>query len=398
LRVADVPDNRTGGMSRAMYCTGDIMRRLGHHVDYAFTEQLGPTGWRPLRRFIRPRRITRLVTQWQQSRGPYDVVEVHEPSAGAYAAARRLRRPLPPLVVFSHGIVARGHHAMLAYRQHTGRPASWKQWLSSLIDVWLANFALCRADHVLCLNTEDARFVCALRGGEAGISCLSNGVDDSFLTQGASRTWAPELARRLLFIGTWIERKGIIELATATTCVLDEFPDSRLTIAGCHADPTRVRARFPERLHPRIEVIPRITEDQGLADIYCRHGILVLPSYFEGQPLVMLEAAAMGLAIVSTDVCGMHDFVVPGRHGWLVPPGDAKELAAALRRLMAHPEEVLTLGEAARLKAQSYTWENAARATLAAYSRAAGAKRACQSSGRPSGQTDPEAAVEAPCG
>jgi len=209
------------------------------------------------------------------------------------------------------------------------------------------------------------------------VSFVPNGVDAAFLSQGADRPWEPGLARRLLFVGTWYDRKGIAELVTAATRVLDEFGDGRLTVAGCYHPEAVVHACFPDRLRGRIDVFPRITEDAILVDIYRRNGIFVLPSYFEGQPLVMLEAAAMGLAIVSTNICGMRDFVEPGRHGCLVSPGDGEALTDALRRLMANPEEVRMQGEAARMKVQSYTWESSAVATLAAY------ERACISVSRP---------------
>jgi glycosyltransferase involved in cell wall biosynthesis len=236
--------------------------------------------------------------------------------------------------------------------------------------VWPANFALRNADHVLCTNVEDASFVSAMRGRPDEVTFLPNGVDAAFLSNGADRPWDSSLARRLLFLGTWYDRKGIAELATAATRVLDEFSDGHLTVAGCFHSQAVVHACFPNHLHARIEVIPRITDNATLVDVYRRNGIFVLPSYFEGQPLVMLEAAAMGLPIVSTNICGMRDFVEPGRHGWLVPPGDAEALTSAIRRLMASPDEVRTQGNAVRAKVQIYTWENSAVATLAAYERA----------------------------
>src|SRR5678815_3863517 len=106
LRVADVSDNRTGGMSRVMYGTGEIMRRLGHDVSYLFTEQISQIGsnWGRLRRFVAPWRIVQHVIRQQHTPDPYDIVEIHEPSAAAYAMRRRLNKRLPPLVIFSHGI------------------------------------------------------------------------------------------------------------------------------------------------------------------------------------------------------------------------------------------------------------------------------------------------------
>ncbi|HET6576058.1 MAG TPA: hypothetical protein VFG68_20825, partial [Fimbriiglobus sp.] len=83
LRVADVPDNRTGGMSRAMYLAGDALARLGHTVEYAFADHLGPAPAK-VRRFVIPWRVPALVRRWSRLRGRYDVVEVHEPLSAGY--------------------------------------------------------------------------------------------------------------------------------------------------------------------------------------------------------------------------------------------------------------------------------------------------------------------------
>lgn len=75
--------------------------------------------------------------------------------------------------------------------------------------------------------------------------------------------------------------------------------------------------------------------------------IVCLPSYREGMPKALLEAAATGRAIVTTDVAGCRDAVANGEIGVLVPVRDSHALAAALRRLLVTPEERLRLGSVA---------------------------------------------------
>jgi glycosyltransferase involved in cell wall biosynthesis len=372
LRVADVPNHRLGGMSRVMHFTGDALREAGHEVDYLFHEDLGAGGPRRWRRFALPWRIVRQVRQRQRAGAGYDVVEIHEPYASAYCFARGLGLRLPPAVAFSHGVEARGHRAALAYRRRKGLPVTLRQRVFPLSVVWPANYALRRCDRVVCLNSEDAAFVQQTLGVPASrIVRVRNGVGQDFLEAGEALAARPAPRSGVLFVGTWIERKGSLDLAPALASVLRDFPGLRVTLAGCGMPAGRVLADFPPDVAGRLEVIPHVASDADLLELYRGHAIFVLPSYFEGQPLSLLEAAALGLAPVTTNVCGMLDFVRPGENGLLVPPGDPDALAARLKELVRDPDRARQLGEAARRSCQPMTWANAARDLLAAYRGAA---------------------------
>lgn len=78
--------------------------------------------------------------------------------------------------------------------------------------------------------------------------------------------------------------------------------------------------------------------------------LMVLPSYREGTPRSLLEAAACGLPIVTTDSIGCREVVEHGVNGLLVPPRDTAALAAAMRRLSSDPQECLRMGQAGRAK------------------------------------------------
>jgi glycosyltransferase involved in cell wall biosynthesis len=81
--------------------------------------------------------------------------------------------------------------------------------------------------------------------------------------------------------------------------------------------------------------------------------IVVLPSYREGLPKVLIEAAACGKAIVTTDVPGCRDAITAGETGLLVPARDSAALAAALRGLLESPETCNRMGAAGRQLAES---------------------------------------------
>lgn len=81
--------------------------------------------------------------------------------------------------------------------------------------------------------------------------------------------------------------------------------------------------------------------------------VMVLPSYREGLPRTLVEAAACGLPLITTDVPGCREVVSDGIDGLLVPMGDSEALAQAIRRLQDKPEFARALGDAARTKART---------------------------------------------
>ncbi|MEQ1714630.1 MAG: glycosyltransferase family 4 protein [Hyphomicrobium sp.] len=102
--------------------------------------------------------------------------------------------------------------------------------------------------------------------------------------------------------------------------------------------------------------------------VYAQAHIVCLPSYREGLPRVLLEAAACGRALVTTDVPGCREVVREGVNGWLVPVRDAAALAAALRTAISSPELRGRYAAAGRrLVAQSFTADIIIAETLALY-------------------------------
>ena len=76
--------------------------------------------------------------------------------------------------------------------------------------------------------------------------------------------------------------------------------------------------------------------------------VYVLPSYREGTPRTVLEAMAMGRAIITTDVPGCRETVIDGHNGFLVPPRDSKALSQAIGRFLDDPSLALTMGKRSR--------------------------------------------------
>lgn len=376
LRVADVPNNRIGGASRAMHSTGSVLAQRGHQVDFLFSEDLTAPGPATLRRFLIPWKLPRLIRQRAARAGAaYDVVELHEPLGAVYCALRRARpgANLPPVVLYSHGLEERGRIADLAYRRQKNLPIGLKQRYSPLSVTLQARYAVRRADHVLCCNSEDVAYLHREGVPARRLTRIRTGVEPEFLVAGKAVVGeAPANSGEILYLGSWLPRKGILDVVPAVSQVLRRRPAARFTVAGCGCEAQTVLAQFPAELRERVRVIPKLQSNAALINVYRRHAIFVLPSVFEGQPAVMIEAAALGLALVTTNVCGMADFVQNNVTGLSVPVGDVNAIAACLETLVDDPALARRLGDAARTQAQEHTWARAAVAVGAAYRQAAG--------------------------
>jgi glycosyltransferase involved in cell wall biosynthesis len=124
---------------------------------------------------------------------------------------------------------------------------------------------------------------------------------------------------------------------------------------------------FPESVRPSVKVWDRPLTADELRDEYRRHDIFVFPSFYEGFGIVILEAMANGLAVVTTPVGVGKDMIQDGVNGRLVPIGDANALGDALIELWRSPDKRAELGAAARRTAQQCSWDQIAARTLRVY-------------------------------
>lgn len=162
----------------------------------------------------------------------------------------------------------------------------------------------------------------------------------------------------LLFLGAIIEKKGVFDLLQAMAALREDYPRLRLVLAGTGAAQARVKERA------RALGISEQVELPGWADAPARDVLLaeadvfVLPSYYEGLPMSMLEAMAAGLPVIVGDVGGIPEVIEHGVDGLLVAPGAVPALVRAIDKLLANPALRYSMGRAAQRKVEScYTFE-----------------------------------------
>jgi glycosyltransferase involved in cell wall biosynthesis len=211
-------------------------------------------------------------------------------------------------------------------------------------------------NHVVCVSSQDREYLLThYRMAPERVTAIPVGVAPAFL--GAKI--APRDGRKLLFVGTWIWRKGIKFLVDALSQVWRAEPNCTLSIVGTFQEPEVILADWPQEFHGSIRVVPQAFGDAMVKE-YATHDIFVLPSLFEGMPLSLAEAMATGMAVVTTSTCGMLDLVRHRQNGLLVPPRDTQALTAAILDLIRDPVLQRRLGEGARETISRNTWDQIA--------------------------------------
>ena len=197
---------------------------------------------------------------------------------------------------------------------------------------------------------------------------VDTGVAVEEIRQASRAAPAPVLPAGPLVVaaGRLSAQKNPRLLVRASRVVAAARPDVHFVWAGDGELQADVERDIAEAgLRERWTVLPPLANPYPLL---AAATVVALPSRYEGLPLVLLEAMALGRPMVATDVTGSRDVVIPGETGEIVPPDDAGALAAALEKMLAAPALAARYGaESARRADRYYTRERMAREMLEVY-------------------------------
>lgn len=157
-----------------------------------------------------------------------------------------------------------------------------------------------------------------------------------------------ELPFTFVFVGRIVRDKGMNELVAAFVRLHKECTDTRLVLVGRFED--TLDPVFPEtkRLIESSDSIEAVGEQKDVRPFYEQSDVLVFPSYREGFPNVVIEAGAMGLPCIVTDINGSREIIENGKNGVIVPPHDEQALYNAMRWMMEHSDGRKAMAENAR--------------------------------------------------
>jgi glycosyltransferase involved in cell wall biosynthesis len=164
---------------------------------------------------------------------------------------------------------------------------------------------------------------------------------------------SPPGAIRVLYVGRMVPVKGQPVLFEAIEELVQQRVDVRATFVGDGPSMDDLRQRVAAAgLSERIELTGAVGQDD-IKQHFAAADVLVVPSFAEGVPVVLMEAMAAGLPVVASHIAGIPELVDDGISGILVPPGRSDALADALRRLADDPELREAMGRRGRAKVEA---------------------------------------------
>jgi glycosyltransferase involved in cell wall biosynthesis len=357
-------------MSRLLGFIHDQVERDGHHVDYFCADQVPARLRGRLARFSFPVLLRRHVVAAAQAGRPYDVLNVHEPSAAAVVLGRHAAGN-PRVVVTTHGVEQRAWEVSLMEARLNRAPMSLKTRLTyPFTTLWQSRLSLWGADHILCLNNEDKDYLeRRFAIPRERVTRIFPAADAAYGAVAARRDYRS--ATQLVFFGSWLARKGSQDMVSAFTSLAERHTNLRLTVLGAGFPAETVLGAFPVGLRPRISC-PSARAPADLAEHLTTADLFILPSLFEGTPLTLVEAMLSGLPVVTTATCGMRDVITDACNGLLIPIRSPGAIVAAIERLVANAGLRERLGRQAHVDAaEKYTWERVALPVREVYRRIA---------------------------
>jgi glycosyltransferase involved in cell wall biosynthesis len=228
-------------------------------------------------------------------------------------------------------------------------------WLRRLVE-WQYRLALTCAHFTFFQNHDDLALFRARRlinPRKVGL-LPGSGVDCEFFAPAAITEPASARPLTFLMVARMLREKGVEEFVEAARRVKRKFPETRFQLLGGRDErnPTVVPQIDLDRWQAE-GVVTWLGEVPDVRAIVGRVDVVVLPSYYrEGIPRALLEAAAMGKPVITTDTVGCREVVDDGVTGLLVPVKDAEALARAMVHLLHNPALRERMGKAGREKMQ----------------------------------------------
>jgi glycosyltransferase involved in cell wall biosynthesis len=332
IHVANIKLAPDSGMGRIASEWRAAALRRGYTFQHIGSDDVGPVLHYSLFAWRAKKRVKQALTS-------DSVLVIHEPLTWAF-------RSFPfTKIGFSHGLEKRGYQITRAVT-----PPSLQNKLFQPVWTSLGLSGLAGMDLALLSNSEDREFFLT--------NTSADGSNVRIFRNGAHAVDGPQAElkdAKLLVNASWLDRKGKGVLVKAAVKLFERGHKLKWLLIGTGKSETEVKADWPSHLHGGLIVVPSFrAEDES--DYLRSACAFVLPSYFEGAPLSLLQAMRFGLCSVTSACCGQKDMIKHGENGLLFEPGNHKELATMIERVMMNPALRADLGSKAKASLEGQSW------------------------------------------
>ncbi|MEP4805189.1 MAG: glycosyltransferase family 4 protein [Hyphomicrobiales bacterium] len=162
-----------------------------------------------------------------------------------------------------------------------------------------------------------------------------------------------DYGKNILFIGRLSAVKGAQLLLEAFASLLPKHPMARLTIVGDGEDRPNLEGQAQTLGLQEVVRFVGYRDQREVASLLKQSDMLVLPSFAEGVPVVLMEAMASCLPVIASQVAGVSELVEDNINGFVVPPGDLATLTSRLNDLLSDPEKCRQMGSKGRAKVEA---------------------------------------------
>ena len=339
VHISEVEIIREGGMGRVEYYWRDAFERNGYTFVHIGPKEVGPL----LHRFFFPYKAYRYYTNLNITA---DAFIVHEPASGCFVNKG------VPCFVESHGVERRYWDLTLNNSNYGNKIQLKTKLFHSILRLYNCDKGIRHADKLLLINNDDKDYV---------INKYERQNEDIFLFHNGINSLYNNVVKfnpfTILFNGSWVVRKGIKTLVQSAEILFLNNIIVNYLLVGTGKSEAEVLQDWPAYLHPHVTVVSHFHQDKE-AEFLDQCSIFVLPSFYEGQPLSLLQAMAAGKCCITTNCCGQKDIIEMRKNGLLFNPGDFNELYKLISECYNNHRLVTVIGINAKDYTRSISWEN----------------------------------------